>query len=290
MKTIRITTSLNLIILLKKSIYGLKVCVLFLILLIRFVIIPFQTPSSSEILFVVNLLLINCLLIIYKLALTYLFVIYGLNEGDLMAVPKYDIDSLVDLIKSADERKASGAFSQLFDELRRSLVYYTYALTQNLPEAEDIVSVSFSKLWLLRQNFDSVNSMKSFLYVTCRNAAYDYLKFIQNTKRNIEISVGNIEEHSERLQDEDAQQFEMMRAAILHEIYKEIEVLTPQLKNITKLAFVEGKTARQIARALNLSEQTVRNSMTVARKVLRTRLLIKKLFLLLATLSPSFTL
>lgn len=205
-----------------------------------------------------------------------------------MALPKYNMEALIDMIKSKDHRKASHAFSQLFNELHGPLIYYTYNLTKDLQESEDIVSVSFNKLWLLKDNFESVYSMRAFLYVTSRNSAYDHNRYTSNTKRNIEVSVDDIEQHADRMADED-QQLEMMRSLIVSELYKEIDKLSPRLRSITKLIIIEEQTTRQVAQTLNISEQTVRNSLTKVRNLLRTRLLIKKLFLLVALLTRFYS-
>src|SRR5690606_16352483 len=46
--------------------------------------------------------------------------------------------------------------------------------------AEEIVSDSFYKLWQGRENAKSVESIKAFLYISTRNACYDYSGKLKN--------------------------------------------------------------------------------------------------------------
>jgi RNA polymerase sigma factor (sigma-70 family) len=56
-----------------------------------------------------------------------------------------------------------------------ALAYFAYRLIHNREEAEDIAQESMIKLLNKKQKFHTLSDIKSYLYVTTRNACFDYL-------------------------------------------------------------------------------------------------------------------
>jgi RNA polymerase sigma factor (sigma-70 family) len=55
------------------------------------------------------------------------------------------------------------------------LCFYAERFTGNQPEAEDIVVDSFLKCYRRRDQFENLENIRSFLYVTVKNASLDHL-------------------------------------------------------------------------------------------------------------------
>ena len=81
-------------------------------------------------------------------------------------------EELIAGIRAGRER----AFVQLHAEFYFPTVYFTNNLISNWQEAESIVAETYEKVWLLRRNFNTIADLRAFMYVTCRNSAYNYLR------------------------------------------------------------------------------------------------------------------
>ena len=77
---------------------------------------------------------------------------------------------------NASGRKSPESFRHLFSICHKSLFYFANELVNSRERAEEIVAESFSKLWLMEENLESYQTIRSFLYLTTRNACYTYLK------------------------------------------------------------------------------------------------------------------
>src|SRR3546814_6647272 len=68
------------------------------------------------------------------------------------------------------------AFTHVFDLHYRSLCYYAAAILDDAGEVEDTVSEVFVKLWQRAADFNDLNSIKGFLYISTKNRCLDRLK------------------------------------------------------------------------------------------------------------------
>jgi RNA polymerase sigma-70 factor (family 1) len=163
------------------------------------------------------------------------------------------------------------ALSEVYHIYFRTLCYFADKFIDNKQAAEDIVADSFIKLWEKRNDFENIQTIKSFLFVATRNACLNFLKHEKiETRSHKEI-------RSLAIESDDQVINEQIEAAVLHAIYEEVESLPAQCRNIFKLLFYKGMTTAEIAEHLDLSPQTVRNQKTKAIQLLRTALLRKNL-------------
>jgi DNA-directed RNA polymerase specialized sigma24 family protein len=58
------------------------------------------------------------------------------------------------------------AFKVIFKLLFLEIRYFSFKLTSNMPEAEDITLTSFEKLFRMHKIFDNPNNIRAFLYTT----------------------------------------------------------------------------------------------------------------------------
>src|ERR1043165_4743795 len=95
------------------------------------------------------------------------------------------------------QRNDSRIFDYLFNEYYTQLQYFAERLVSNREEAQDIVITVFRKFWSLKDNFQSNNNIKAFLYITIRNQCLDYLRYRQRfneVKREYESHLLSAEE------------------------------------------------------------------------------------------------
>ncbi len=137
-------------------------------------------------------------------------------------------------------------------------------------EAEDVVTDAFVNLWQQRVDFSHANQLKKYLYTAVRNRCLNILRSKRREK-----------ERHERFADiylntSDAIENEIIYAELLAEIRKEMELLSPRMKEVFYLAYFKRMSNEEIAENLNLSNQTVRNqkasAVSILRKLIKPRL------------------
>lgn len=164
------------------------------------------------------------------------------------------------------------ALKHLYGLHYKTLCYFAANLVQDKLQAEDIVADSYVKLWTLRTNFDTLTNIRAFLYITVRNACFNFLR---QAKRMTAAQ----EEMFYLLQNDSVQlQFHEIEASLLDKIYGEIESLPKQCRQVFKLFYIERLNTTEIAERMGLSRNTVQNHKLRAMRLLRTALLKRNLF------------
>lgn len=152
------------------------------------------------------------------------------------------------------------ALRQLYDCFFEPLCAYAYHYIHNKSAVEDIVQEIFIKLWDRRQNFPSIYAIRSFLYTSVRNACLNEIRQQAKTRHT-------------QLQEEDATQDNewIIEEEVHRMIQQEIMQLPNAMRKVFELTLLDMSIA-DIATALNVSENTVRNQRVSARKKLQEKL------------------
>jgi len=169
------------------------------------------------------------------------------------------------------KRGDTDAFAYIYKLYYSRLVYFAKQLVADEPEAQDIVSGAFIKLWQRHAGFDHLSNVKAFLYIAVRNASFDFLKYAKRL-------AGNKKGYAYWTDDKEEEILHLMlKAELLQEIVAEIEKLPPQYQAVCKLSFFEGLRNDDIAQRLGISVKTVRNIKALAVKQIQTQFLQRKL-------------
>jgi RNA polymerase sigma factor (sigma-70 family) len=161
------------------------------------------------------------------------------------------------------------ADGQLFSFLFRPLCFYAERITGSRPEAEDIVVDSFLKCYRRRDQFDTLEHIRSFLYLTVKNASLDYLAAEKRHDRSHREWQSRLENAGQPVLVEDA----LIRTEVLGEIFNEVEALPPRCREIIRLIFKEDLSTDEIAERLGIDRQNVRSQKARGLQLLRSRLL-----------------
>lgn len=148
----------------------------------------------------------------------------------------------------------------------KGLVYFARRIVEHAGEAEDIAQDTMVKLLGKNSDFDRLSDIKSFLYVSVRNACFNYLK----ARDRHELS--HRELHYLTPEGEESADTEMLKSSVLAEIYREVAALPAQCGEVFRLLFIHKLTTAEAAERLGLSPQTVLNQKARAIKLLRFRL------------------
>lgn len=168
---------------------------------------------------------------------------------------------IIDGLKNNDSR----VFDYLFNEYYTQLQYFAERLVSNREEAQDIVITAFRKFWNLKDNFQTANNIKAFLYITIRNQCLDFLRYRQRlneVKKEYETHLLSADEitQAEHL---------IIETDLINKIYKEVQKLPNRCREIFILTYFKGLKTKEIASALQISESAVTTQRSLAIKYLK---------------------
>lgn len=118
--------------------------------------------------------------------------------------------------------------------------------------SEDIVAESFVKIWEYRHKFTSLESIRSFLYITAKNNALNQIRKPANKKEHIDLST--IEDSI--LEDADILN-KIIRTELLKNIFDEVNKLPAKQQEVFRLIYIEDKTIDEICILLDMTETAV---------------------------------
>jgi RNA polymerase sigma-70 factor (ECF subfamily) len=164
------------------------------------------------------------------------------------------------------------AFQVFYKTYFKRLCNYANMFIGQIDEAQDIVQDAFFKLWESHTSIDAEKSVMGLLYRSIRNRCLNKLdhdkvrdKFIEFAK-NYE-AIDRVYKLDFELEGVDSDHF-----YVFSEIVKAIEELPDKRKEVYKLSKIEGQSHNEIAQQLNITSKGVERHITLANKVLRTKL------------------
>lgn len=175
-----------------------------------------------------------------------------------------DERALLNNFKSGDEL----AFDKIFRFYNPALIFFANRLVVNFDQidAQQIVLDIFVKLYENRATFESLNSIKAFLYISTKNSC---LKSIEKEKVRLKRFDGYTSNFNES--DDNNILSQIVLSEVHRELYQAIELLPEQCR-IIMLQLMEGKTAREVAEDLSITVSTVNNQKARAISILKKRL------------------
>jgi RNA polymerase sigma-70 factor (family 1) len=159
------------------------------------------------------------------------------------------------------------AFDGIYDMYAKRLYLFSFQYTKVKEDAEEIVQDVFVQLWNNRTNIKQEETLKSLLFITAKNRLINAFRshvnspIYENYIDYQEKIVGN--DYNSRIEYDD----------FVNQINNAIDKLPPTQQNVIRLSRFEQMNNTEIAKELSLSEQTVRNQLSVGLKCLRKRLL-----------------
>jgi len=160
-------------------------------------------------------------------------------------------------------------FKILYKEFSGNLFGFVYSLTKSESITKDIVQETFIKVWLNRENIDPQMSFKSYLYKIAKN------NIIDDFRKQINSPV--FEDYMEYCDNPHLSNLENIELQLdLDTFIKQLNVvkekLTLRQREIFELCKEQGLSSSEVAEKLNLSEQTVYNTLSLVMKILKKEL------------------
>lgn len=188
------------------------------------------------------------------------------------SAPKHPIKllSICNLMESSElipllRRGEEDAFKQLFNLYRGRIFAFVSKALPYSEDAESIVQDIFIKIWINRVKLDETRSLNAFIFRVAKNEIYDYLRKELVKKRFIDQYRG---------QDNSLDTEKQVHASELQRLIDDvIENMPDRRREIFLLSRNERLTYKEIAKQLNISENSVdtqiRNALNSLRKALK---------------------
>lgn len=168
-------------------------------------------------------------------------------------------EKLVKAIKKDDHY----AFDNLFHKYSVPLYSFILSILKNKHDAEEAVQDVFYKIWEKRKELNPELSFKAYLFKIALNAAKKiYRKKLQEEKYKQEIALELSVDSTTDLSDVEFKN-------LIDYIDKLINKLPSSRREIFILSKKDGLKNAEIAKKLNISEQTVKNQLVSAQKFLK---------------------
>ena len=186
-----------------------------------------------------------------------------LADTKLMQTKHIDIDyKLLQQLSDGNEK----AFSIVFDIYHRYLYVLACRYLMSESNAEDAVQYTFMRLWEGRATYDYKSGIKNLLFTILKNYVLNEIrhnnmalqKNYELSQLNEEIEIGFLHE----LEDADFKSH----------LYRLVENLPPQKRQVCLLKIQEGMSNQEVADKMNISVPTVKSHYTQVIKLLRSQL------------------
>lgn len=169
---------------------------------------------------------------------------------------------LAELIKLGNHQ----AFTEIFDRYSPLLFVHAFNKLNDREKARDAVQEVFIKIWSKKESLNISTNLSGYLYISLKNIILDA---IAREKIKTEI----LEDLQNFLSDPGASADYAVRERLLNElIKKEIASLPPRMRQVFELSRTHQLSHKEIAERLNISEETVRDQVKKAIKILRRRI------------------
>lgn len=177
----------------------------------------------------------------------------------------------IDILKSyiKELRKGSHkAFNAIYDMYADKLFGFVFAHTKSREMANDLVQETFLKLWIMRESLSVEGSLLAMLFTISHNKMIDTFR--------AQINKVEFEDYIEFSENAEMEDNAIERKIYYDDFLKAIKLCKNLLPNrqmeIFEMSRENGKSIEEIASELKISEQTVKNQLTSALKMLRAEL------------------
>lgn len=151
--------------------------------------------------------------------------------------------------------------------LKNQLFRLALRITLNRFEAEDIVQDTLIKVWNRRSDWEDIDSIEAFSLTICRNLSLDRIKKKENDNNSLEDVKGVEPLSSSNPQDR------MIQADRVNLIRQIVDLLPEKQRSCMQLRDFEGKSYKEIAVILDITEEQVKVNIFRARQAVKQRYL-----------------
>ena len=179
-----------------------------------------------------------------------------------MDYSKLKDEELVALLGAGD----SHSYTEIFERYNRLLLRHAFRLLSNDDEAYDVVQDVFLQLWQKREEITFKSSLSAYMYTAVKNRIFKLFAHQEVVLRYTQsISTFMVEGYNIV---EDV----LLEKELSDLISKEIEALPPKMREVFLLNKKEELSYKEIADRLNISDQTAKQQVYKAMKILKPKI------------------
>lgn len=158
--------------------------------------------------------------------------------------------------------------------LKNILFRLALRITQNRADAEDVVQETMMKVWNRRGEWQQIESMEAFCLTICRNVSLDKLRRMDRQVLSLEdtpTEAGGFDpiDHSHSANPEQ----QAVQRDRLQQVRRIISQLPEKQRSCMQLRDIEGKSYRDIATILGITEQQVKVNIFRARQTVKEKMM-----------------
>lgn len=168
-------------------------------------------------------------------------------------------EELIVLLKAGDHK----AFTAIYDRYAGKIFYQVNQMLRDAEVAKDLVQELFITVWSKADHIKAEAKLGGYLYVAAQNTVF---KYIQRSKLE-DSYLKSLAEFSTELSNNTTEQLDEKELHALIEQY--IKELPPKMREVFELSRMQELSYHEIALQLAISEQTVKNQVSSALKILR---------------------
>lgn len=149
--------------------------------------------------------------------------------------------------------------------LKDKLYRLALRITLNNAEAEDVVQETLIKVWNRRSQWEEIESIEAFALTVCRNLSLDKIKRMGNDHDSLDDSTHDSPDSSFSSNPEE-QTMARDQVALVRQL---IDRLPEKQRSVIQLRDIEGKSYREIATIMCISEEQVKVNLYRARQTIK---------------------
>ena len=149
--------------------------------------------------------------------------------------------------------------------LKNELYRLALRITLNPAEAEDVVQDTMIKVWNRREQWDEIESIEAFCLTICRNLSLDRMRKLENQNQSLEEGEHDSPDPSYASNPEE-QAMQRDRVELIRRLINE---LPEKQRSAMHLREFEGKSYKEIASIMAISEEQVKVNIFRARQAIR---------------------
>lgn len=185
------------------------------------------------------------------------------------------------LLLTAMKAGSRVAFTTFYQLHWHKLFIYVIKVVKDEEETADILQDVFLNLWLMRDKFEHVRAIESYLFIMARNTS---LQRLASNRKNNDL-VEKLRIFSETTHDEGVEKI-FLGKELKELIDDAVNKLPTKMKEVFVLSREENLSHKEIAERLHISDKTVKKQVGYALKIIKACLKFK-LHLLIMMFLPS---
>ncbi len=148
--------------------------------------------------------------------------------------------------------------------LKNELYRLALRITMNAAEAEDVVQETMMKVWNRRDQWEQIESIEAFCLTICRNLSLDKVRRMDNQTQSLDAAYDPKDMGVSSNPEEQAIQSDRIRL-----VRQMISQLPEKQRSCMQLRDMEGKSYKDIAAILDITEEQVKVNIFRARQTIR---------------------